>query len=203
MMVGTPEPIVNNAWRNLIIQDFTLIHGERMDYSAGSQYESMYAAESSHAAVPLMEWGYEEEMRRLLPVILDITDKRLPHHFAAHKLDSVCQFYWQTRDVDFVKSLRARWQKEIDVILTNRTGENGLMAKENYCTDIEIPVYSLNADAECWAALRDIRAVLQDIGDSAEAAKVAQATTDLKQAILKAVDSNARRETQPPFIPMA
>ena len=54
MNVITPEPLVNNAWRHLIVQDFSIINGDRMNYSAGNQYEKMYAAESSDAALPLV-----------------------------------------------------------------------------------------------------------------------------------------------------
>ena len=203
MNVETPEPLVNNAWRNLVIQDFSLINGDRIYYSAGNQYEKMYAAESSDAALPLMSWGQETDMRRLLPVILDLTDKRLPWHFASHKLDAICRFYWQTRDIEFVRAMRPRWQKELDLILNGRTGEHGLLPKENYCTDIEVPVYSFTADATSWAALRDIAPVLEALGDNEEAKKVRQIASQFKRDILAAVEKNVRHETQPPFIPMA
>src|SRR5262249_44719791 len=36
MNVETPEPLVNNAWRHLLIQNFELINGDRMFYSAGN-----------------------------------------------------------------------------------------------------------------------------------------------------------------------
>jgi hypothetical protein len=203
MNVETPEPLVNHAWKNLIVQNFSLINGDRMNYSAGNQYEKMYAAESSDSALPLMWWGCEEDMRRLMPVILDLTDKRLPHHFAAHKLNDVCQFYWQTRDATFVRAMRPRWQKELDLILNDRTPEHGLLAKENYCTDIEVPVYSFPANATCWAALRDLAPVLDELGDTGQAARVRQTAAEFKQALLAAVEKNRRNETQPPFVPMA
>ena len=203
MTVQTPEPLVNNAWRNLIIQDFSLINGNRMNYSAGNQYEKMYAAESSDAALPLMWWGHERDMLRLLPVILDINDKRLPHHFASHKLNDICRYFWQTRDAEFVKAMRSRWQTNLDLILTDRTPEHGLLSKENYCTDIEVPVYSFSANAKCWAALRDIVPVLERLGDREEAKRVHDAAVDFKKAILAAVQKNIRHETDPPFVPMA
>src|SRR5207244_2072430 len=128
-------------------------------------------AETSDAAVPLMWWGYEKDMRRFLLVILNLTDKRLPHHFASHKLNSVCRYYWQTRDAESIKALRPLWQKELDLLLNDRTQENGLLSKENYCTDIEVPVYPLTANATSWAALRDIAAVLTELGDSAQASR--------------------------------
>jgi hypothetical protein len=203
MRVEVPEPLVNNAWRALLLQDFTIIEGDKMNYGAGNQYQKMYAAESSDAALPMMKWGYDDDMRRLLPAILDVRDKRLPHHFAAHKLDALCELYWQTRDAAFVRAMRPRWQPQLDLILTDRSPENGLMNKDNYCTDIEVPVYSLNANAPCWAALRDIAPVLDDLGDKDLAARVRKSAASLKQAILDAVAKNERHETYPPFIPMA
>src|SRR5262249_9358959 len=196
-------PLVNNAWKNLIIQNFSLINSNRMNYSAGNQYEKMYAAESSDSALPILWWGYADDFKRLLPVILDLTDKRLPHHFAGHKLANIPRFYWQTRDAEFVKAMRPRWQKELDLILNDRTKENGLLSKENYCTDIEVPVYSFTADAQCWAALRDMASVLEDVGDAVEAKRVREASVQFKKDILAAVEKNTRRETQPPFVPMA
>jgi len=58
MSVNVPEPIVNHAWRNLIIQNFTLLNGDRIHYSAGNQYEKLYEAEGSDAALAMMNWGY-------------------------------------------------------------------------------------------------------------------------------------------------
>jgi hypothetical protein len=202
MNVETPEPIVNNAWKNLIIQDFSITKGDRLNYSDGNQYEKMYAAETSDAAVPLMSWGYEKEMRRFLPVILDLKDKQLTNHFASHKLDTLCKFFWQTRDAEFVKAMRPRWQKELDWILNNR-GEHGLLPKDNYCTDIEQPVFSLSSNAKCWAALRDMIPVLEEIGDNETAQRVKEIAPKYKAEILDATEKSIRRETDPPFIPAA
>src|SRR5207249_1602285 len=203
MNVQTPEPLVNNAWRDLIVQEFSIINDDRMNYSAGNQYEKMYAAESSDAALPIMWWGHEKDMLRLLPVILDINDKRLPHHFAAHKLNDICRFYWQSRDAEFVKAMRPRWETNLDLVLTDRTPEHGLLSKENYCTDIEVPVYSFSANAKCWAALRDICPVFARTGEHKKAKLVLKAPPNFKKAFLTSLAKITRRETDPPFIPMA
>ncbi|MDB6059807.1 MAG: hypothetical protein JWO95_3651 [Verrucomicrobiales bacterium] len=202
MNVEVPEPIVNNAWRNLIIQDISIILDDKMNYSAGNQYQKMYAAESTDAALPMLAWGQEDEMRQVFDGIMNVRDERLPHHFAGHKLSDVVRYYWQTRDLDFIKSKRPLWQKYLDSILNGRTGEHGLLPKENYCTDIEEPCYSFTANATCWAAVRDMVPVLEELGDKEQAAKVSAFATDFKQKILAAVDENLHRETTPPFIPM-
>jgi hypothetical protein len=150
-----------------------------------------------------MWWGYEADFRRVLPVILDITDKRLPYHFACHKLDDIPHLYWQTRDLEFIKAMRPRWQMQLDLILTNRSAENGLLPKENYCTDIEVPVYSFNSQSKCWAALRDMAPVLDALGDREQAQRVREAAAEYKQALLTAIGKNIHNETDPPFVPMA
>jgi hypothetical protein len=201
--IETPEPIVNNAWRNLVVQQFAICSGSNLNYSAGNQYQKMYAAETSDAAVPLMSFGYEDDMRHFLPVILNLRDPRLTNHFASHKLNTLCKFFWQTRDVESVKAMRPRWQVELDWILNNRNAENGLLPKDNYCTDIEQPVYSLGANAKCWAALRDMIPVLEAIGDVATAKRVSEIAIKYKADILAAADQSIRHETEPPFVPMA
>jgi hypothetical protein len=150
-----------------------------------------------------MWWGYEEDMRRLLPVIFNIQDKRLPNHFAGHKLANIPKYFFQTRDTNGVNALRTEWQKQLNVVLTNRDSETGLMAKENYCTDIEFPTFSFPGNAVCWAALRDMAPVLEETGDVALAERVRKSATDLRTAISKAVDANQSKLTEPPFIPMA
>lgn len=203
MNVEVPEPYVNNAWRHLLIQNFELINGDRMHYSAGNQYDKLYEAEGSDATLAMMLWGYEADARRLIPPLLDFTRKNLEFHQAGHKLDDICRYYWQTRDVDFIQTLRSRWEKEIARILVSRTNQHGLFPKEQYCGDIPTPVYSLNSNAKCWAALRDLVPVLNEIGEQPEAERVAKAAAEFRKNILLALDESIRRETEPPFVPMA
>jgi hypothetical protein len=203
MHVETPEPLVNNAWRNFIIQNFELINNDSMRYSAGNQYDKLYEAEGSDAALAMMMWGYEAETRRLIPPLLDFTRKNLEFHQAGHKLDDICRYYWQTRDADFVKAMRPRWEKEIERIAVSRTNEHGLFPKEQYCGDIATPVYSLNSNAKCWAALRDLVPVLKETGDNAGADRIAAMSAEFHKNILTGLEKSIRRDTEPPFVPIA
>jgi hypothetical protein len=136
MAVNVPEPYVNQAWRHLLIQNFQLINGDRMHYSAGNQYDKLYEAEGSDAALGMLLWGYEADARRLIPPLLDFTRKGLEYHQAGHKIDDICRYYWQTRDAAFVRAMRPRWDKEVARILSGRTNEHGLFPREQYCGDI-------------------------------------------------------------------
>jgi len=203
MNVEVPEPYVNNAWRALIIANFSLMNGNRMFYSAGNQYEKLYEQEGSHAALALLAYGYETAARRLLLPLLDFTRKGLEYHEAGHKLDDVCSYYWQTRDADFVRSIRPRRQKEVERLADHRSATNGLYPREQYCGDIPTPVFSLNSNAKGWRALRDTSALLDALGDAKEAGRLRKIAADFRTNILVAVEKSTDPKLAPSFIPNA
>jgi len=203
MNIEVPEPYVNNAWRALIIANFSLINGNRIFYSAGNQYEQLYEQEGSDAALALLAYGYEADTRRLLSPLLDFTRKGLEYHQAGHKLDDVCTYYWQSRDADFVRSIRPRWQKEVERLANHRSETNGLYPREQYCGDIPTPVFSLNSNAKGWRALRDTAALLDMLGNNDEAARLRKIAADFRTNILAAVEKSLDPKLDPPFIPNA
>lgn len=203
MAVETPEPYVNNAWRHLLIQNFELINGDRMNYSAGNQYQKIYSAEGSDAALAMMVWNYEIDTRRLIVPLLHFTRKGLEFHQAGFKINNVCRYFWQTRDAATVKELRPLWEKEAARLVENRTGPDGLFPKEQYCGDISTPVLSMNANSKAWRALRDLGAMLQEIGDDSEAKHYLDVARDYRKNVLAAIEKSARHEVDPPFVPIA
>ncbi len=203
MNVVVPEPYVNNAWRALVIANFALMHGDRMHYSAGNQYDKLYEHEGSDTAQAMMLWGYESDFRRLLVPLLDFTRKGLEYHQAGHKLDDVCRYYWQTRDGEFVRSLRVRWQKEVDLLANNRSPTNGLYPREQYCGDIATPVFSMNSNAKGWRALRDVAALVSALGDKPEAERLRGIARTFRGDILAALKQSTRMDVRPAFIPNA
>ena len=203
MHLECPEPIVNNAWRHLIVQNFELINGDRMHYSAGNQYDKLYEAEGTDAALGMLAWGYENDMRRWLVPLLDFTRKNLECHQAGFKLENICRYFWQTRDAAGLRELRPRWEKEARLLADTRTNEVHLCPKQQYCGDIHTMVYSLTVNAKGWRALRDLAAVLEEIGDKEVAQLYAENAADFRKIVLAAIDKSVRRETTPPFVPVA
>jgi hypothetical protein len=203
MRVEVPEPRVNNAWRNLVVQNFMLLNGDRMLYSAGNQYEALYEAEGSDAALAMMSWGYGDDAKRMFVPLLDFTRRGLEHHQAGLKLHDVERCWWQTRDSDWVNAMRPRWEKELNRLLDNRSGPDGLLPKERYCGDIATPVHSMSAESKAWRALRDLPPVLRALGDEALATRVARTEAEVKAKLSDALNRSLRRETSPPFVPNA
>jgi hypothetical protein len=219
MNVETPEAVVNNAWRHLLIQNFELINGDRMHYSHGNQYDKLYEGEGSDAALGMMIWGFEKDMRRLMVPLFDFTRKGLEFHQAGFKLNNLCRYYWQTRDPKVVEELRSwskperyrtsdkeqisGWDVELQRIDKNRTGPHGLFPKEQYCGDIHTPVQSLNPNAKAWRAIRDMSALLAETGDTKAAEHYANVAKEFRQTVLTAIEESANRSTKPPFVPIA
>lgn len=219
MNVEVPEPIVNNAWRNLLIQNFELMNGDRMHYSAGNQYNALYEAEGSDAMLAMMIWGYEAEAKRLMVPLFDFTRRGLEYHQAGFKLNDVCRYYWQTRDDSIIKEFRSwpkpkryqtsdkekisGWEIEAKRLDEHRTGEHGLFPKERYCGDVSTQVQTLNANSKAWRALRDVAAVLGEVGERVEAEHYKNVASDFRQTVLTAIKKSADHSTTPPFVPIA
>jgi hypothetical protein len=203
--IDVPEPLVNDAWRSLVIGSFALLTGDEMRYSAGNQYAKLYIGEGGDAVRALLLLGYAGEARRMIPPLFDYTRKGLEFHQAGFKLQMLAHYYLLTRDAEFLRAQRPRWQKEVDVILAGREKDSGLLPREKYCGDIDTRVYSLNSNANTWRALRDMAVVLHDLGggDEEQGARLEATAAEFRAAILAAVGKSIRRDVDPPFVPIA
>ncbi len=203
MRLETPEPVVNNAWRSLLVGNEMMVVGYSANYSWGNAYERTYEAECGDGVRAFLLYGFLADTRRMIPPLLDYTNDKLQFHNAGFKLQLLAHYYWLTRDAEFVRSFKVHWQKYVSLIADGRENESGLAPREGYCGDIFTQVYSLNSNAAAWRGLRDIAAVLADMGETAEAQPLVAIAEDYRRKILAAVDKSEYRDTQPPFIPIA
>lgn len=201
--VEVPEPVVNDAFKSVVCGSFMLLKGNNMNYSAGNIYETMYEAESGDVVRSLMMWG-AKDARRMIPPLLDYgANSGLQFHDAAFKLQLLAHYYWLTRDAGFVRAQKPRWLPAVSKLIASRESSSGLLRREHHSGDNAMNVYSLNSNANAWRGLRDIAAVLEDIGESAEAQPIRAAADALRQATLAAVEKSEQRNVTPPFIPIA
>jgi hypothetical protein len=203
MNVQVPEAYVNNAWRSLLIGTYMIYAGEQLNYSAGNQYARKYAHESGESMRSLLLWGHEKDAGVSIPPILKYRRGNIEFHDGAFKLEGLAHYYFVTRDADLVHNTRELWQREIDLIVKSRDKVTGLLPREKYCSDIETPVISINANANCWRGLRDMALVLADIGEAEQAAKLQKFAADYRKDILATIDKALDRSVDPPFLPIA
>lgn len=196
-----PEPLVNNAWRALVAGQYLIAVGNRMHYSAGNAYDHLYEAECGDAVRALMLIGQKDDARKMIGPLLDFNRQATRFHVAGHKLQLLTHYYWVTRDKDGLKELRPKWEPVVQFIRESRKTENGLLPKDRYAGDINEQVYSLNSNAACWKGLRDMAAVLEDVGEKDTAAELRKEAAEFRKVILDAVTKSQDKSAK--FIPMS
>ncbi|HEY7158917.1 MAG TPA: hypothetical protein VH575_33540 [Gemmataceae bacterium] len=202
MNLEVPEPIVQNAWRSLVIGNFLIAVGDRMHYSAGDAYDHLYEAECGDATRALLLYGFARDARGMVGPLLDFQRQATRFHVAGHKLQLLAHDYWLSRDADSIRAKERAWKPVVDLIRDNRRKTNGLLSPDRYAGDIKQEVISLSSNANCWRGLRDMAAVLADVGEGEQAQRLAAEAKDFREAILKAVAQSERRDARPPFIPI-
>jgi len=200
-IIDLPEPIVQNAWRALVIGNYLIANGDRMHYSAGNAYDHLYEAECGDAVRSLLLFGHAKDARRMIGPLLDFDRKATRFHVAGHKLQLLAHYYWVTRDGEYIEETRAKWEPVVAFIRASRKTDNGLLPKDNYAGDVNTQVYSLSSNANCWRGLRDITAVLGDIGDKEKAAELRKEADAFRKAILDAAAKSVRAKEK--FVPIA
>ncbi len=201
--VEVPEPRINHAWRNALVQNFQLINHGQLRYSTGNQYDQLYSAEGSDAVMALLSWGYAAEARRLMEPLFDFSRRNLELHQASFKLGNLTRYVWQTRDTAAIAQLRPRWEKEITRFLEGRTGPGGLFPKEQYCGDIHTPVQSLNVNSKAWRAMHELGALMTEFGDPDLGRRYSAEAAAFRPVVLGAIERVTSRTTEPPFVPIA
>ncbi len=199
----TPEPIVNDACRALLVGIYMLTVNDRLNYSAGNAYAKLYEGECGDTLRSLMMFGHLGDAPAMLKPLLQFDRKATRFHVAGHKLQLLSYFYWMTRDGHTVREYETLWRPSVDLILASRESESGLLPKDNYAGDIAEQVYSLNSNANCWRGLRDVAAMLEDMGSVEEAENLRKTAAEYREAILDAASKSIQMDAQPPFVPVA
>ena len=115
-----PEPVVQDAWRSLVVGNFLIAVGDRMHYSAGNAYDHLYEAECGDATRALMLYGFADEARRMVMPMLEFNRQATRFHVAGHKLQLLAHYYWVTRDAEALRAWEPIWGPVIEFIVSSR-----------------------------------------------------------------------------------
>lgn len=196
-----PEPVVNNAWRSLVVATHAIQTGDRLNYSAGNQYARQYANESGDTMRSMLLMGHRETAQKSIRPLFEYRRPKIEIHDGAFKLELLADYYFQTQDRELIEELRPLWQREIDLLLTARQPD-GLLPREKYCSDIDTPVHSLNNNANAWRGLRDMAVVMAQCGYPG-ANQLANTAAQYRPLILAAMEKSIDHSVDPPFVPVA
>jgi len=178
-----PEKRVMDAQRNLLIQNLFMT----WRYSIGNAYETWFPQESGDALKALGEYGFLDEYRKNLQVLLPRTfrgeDERMEEY--AHKLFYTAHCARLTADHAWLatnRSLVKRWIGAMRKVMAN--DPQGLLGKTR-AGDIHTHRYYSNHQAIGWRGLRDMASLCADEGWDDEAHAASEAAQSLRKAFLK------------------
>jgi len=185
-----PEQRVNDAYRNLLIQNLLLT----WRYSIGNPYEQFSFPESVDVAEVMGELGHAGVARSIMRTALTRKDTPYPNWKMGKRLVGSALHYRLTRDRAYVDGATPMLQRYVEE-LGRQIGasDTGLLGRERYSSDISDQVLGLHSQATVWQGLRAMGRVWAETGQAELARRCEALAVRLEAGLRRAVASSQRR----------
>jgi pimeloyl-ACP methyl ester carboxylesterase len=188
--ITVPEERVNDAVRNLLIQNLTLT----WRYSIGNPYEQFSFPEGVDVAQVMAEFGYPAVSRSILRTSLTRKTTPYPNWKMGEKLIGSALHYRLALDRAYLRHATPALSRYVDVLGRQiASGRTGLLGRERYSSDIPDSVYGLHSQAVVWQGLRAMGRVWAETGNAALARKAQALAARLEDGLRRAVRVSQRR----------
>jgi hypothetical protein len=187
---AVPEKRVNDALRNLVIQNL----GLTWRYSVGNPYEQFSFPESVDVAQVMAEYGYGAVARSILRTSLTRRPTPYPNWKMGEKLLGSAVYYALHRDRAYIDQVFPTLRRYVTA-LRGQLGRDGraLLRRERYSSDIPDSVHGLHSQAVAWQGLRAIGRVWAETGRGAAAETARRTASRLQAGLRRAVPASQRR----------
>ena len=188
--IEVPERRVQNAVRNLLVQDLGL--GWR--YSVGNPYQQLSFPEGLDVAQVLSAYGYADAAAAILRRSLSAPRAPYPSWRMGQKLVATATHYLLFRDRAVVASMTPDLRRGVGELgrrLDRR--DPGLLGRERYSSDISELVYGLHAQAVVWQGLRLMGFVWSEVGPHSLAVTCRKLAALLGAGLRAAIVASQRR----------
>lgn len=187
--IVVPERRVNDAYRNLLIQNHLLT----WRYSIGNPYEQFSFPESVDVAEVMGELGYAAITRSIMRTALTRKDTPYPNWKLGKRLVGSALHYRLTRDRAYVDGATPTLQRYIEEIGRQLgASDTGLLGRERYSSDIPDQVLGLHSQATVWQGLRAMGRVWSETGYTELARRCEVLALQLEAGLRRAVASSQR-----------
>ena len=188
--IVVPERRVNDAFRNLLIQNLLLT----WRYSIGNPYEQFSFPEGVDVAEVMGELGYHGIARSIMRTSLTRKDVPYPNWKMGKRLVGSALHYRLTRDRAYIDDATPVLRGYVEQ-LGRQIGASGtgLLARERYSSDIPEQVLGLHSQATVWQGLRAIGRVWAELGNVELARRCETLAGQLEEGLRRAVASSQRR----------
>jgi hypothetical protein len=188
--ISVPEQRVQNAHRNLLIQNL----GLTWRYSIGNPYEQFSFPEGVDAAQVMGEHGFGLVQRSMMRTSLTRRPTPYANWKMAQKLIGSASYYRLHRDRAYVAQTTPQLRRYVQSLGRQiRGGRGGLLERERYSSDIPDSVFGLHSQAAVWQGLREMAHVWAETGNAALAAESRMLAARLEAGLRNAVRRSQRR----------
>ena len=161
--IDVPERRVNDAYRNLVIQNLLLT----WRYSIGNPYEQFSFPEGVDVAEVMGELGYAGVARSIMRTSLTRKDAPYPNWKAGKRLIGSALHYRLTRDRAYIEGATPTLRRYVDELGRQiADGGTGLLGRERYSSDIDEQVLGLHSQATVWQGLAAMGRVWAETGNA-------------------------------------
>jgi hypothetical protein len=185
-----PDARVNNALRNLLIQNL----GLTWRYSIGNPYEQFSFPESVDVAQVVGEYGFGTVSRSIMRTSLTRKATPYPNWKMGEKLLGSAVYYALYRDRAYIGQVSPTLRRYVRTLGRQLRGSSrGLLGRERYSSDIPDDVYGLHSQAVAWQGLRSMARVWAETGHRSHAQAARRSAARLRPALRRAVRASQRR----------
>jgi hypothetical protein len=188
--VDVPERRVENARRNLLVQDLTLT----WRYSIGNPYEEFSFPEGVDVAQVMAGQGLFAVAGAILETSLGRPAEPYPNWKMGQKLVGSALYYRLSDDRSYVKEVTPSLSRYVDSLGRQvAASPRGILRRERYSSDIAGSVYGLHSQAVAWQGIRAMGQVWEETGHAALAERCRSLAATLATGLRRAVRDSERR----------
>jgi hypothetical protein len=185
-----PEKRVNDAQRNLVIQNL----GLTWRYSIGNPYEQFSFPESVDVAQVMGEYGFGAVARSIMRTSLTRRPKPYPNWKMGEKLVGSASYYTLHRDRAYLEQTFPTLRRYVTSLGRQLDGnDRALLGRERYSSDIPDSVYGFHSQAVAWQGLRSIARVWAETDHRSAAETARRVASRLETGLRRAVPASQRR----------
>ena len=188
--IVVPEQRVNDAYRNLLIQNLLLT----WRYSIGNPYEQFSFPESVDVAEVMGSLGYSGVSRSILRTSLTRKDTPYPNWKLGKRLIGSALHYRLTRDRAYLEGATPTLRGYVEEVgrQLDESG-TGLLARERYSSDIPDEVLGLHSQATVWQGLLAMGRAWAEVGEAQLTRRCEALAERLEAGLRRSVGSSQRR----------
>ena len=188
--IDVPERRVMDAARNLLVQNL----GLTWRYSIGNPYQQFSYPEGIDVAQVMSSYGFSDVADAMLERSLTTPRGPYPNWRVGQKLVGFALHYQLFRDRPLIERVTPTLRAYVDSLGRQlASGDDGLLERERFSSDIPDLVYGLHSQAVALQGLRAMGRVWSDTGNDQLAERCSRLAARLASGLRRAVRVSTRR----------